>query len=95
MANEVVAERAAGDRQLSVRGELDQVGRLIAVELASLHESELDGGCHDALLEVLAAEREAVLEELHLVVVAGAVVGFHAPRITTDAVAAVRRLFLA
>ena len=84
MANEVVAERAAGDRQLSVRRELDQVGRLIAVELASLHESELDGGCHDALLEVLAAEREAVLEELHLVVVAGAVVGFHAPRITTE-----------
>ena len=84
MANEVVAERAAGDRQLSVRGELDQVGRLIAVELASLDESELDGGCHDALLEVLAPEREAVLEELHLVVVAGAVVGFHAPRITTE-----------
>jgi single-stranded-DNA-specific exonuclease len=84
MTNEVVAERAAGDRQLSVRRELDQVGRLIAVELASLHESELDGGCHDTLFEVLAAEREAVLEELHLVVVAGAVVGFHAPRITTE-----------
>ena len=82
MANEVVAERAAGDRQLSVRGELDQVGRLIAVELASLHESELDGGCHDPLLEIVAAEREAVLEELHLVVVAGAVI-LHARRITS------------
>ena len=82
MTNEVVAERAAGDRQLSVRGELDQVGRLIAVELASLHETELDGGCHDPLLEILAAEREAVLEELHLVVVAGAVI-LHARRITS------------
>jgi single-stranded-DNA-specific exonuclease len=84
VANEVLAERASGDRQLSVRSELDQVGRLIAVKLASLHEPELDGGCHDALLEVLATEREAVLEEFHLVIVAGAVVGFHTPRITRD-----------
>ena len=82
MANEVVAERTSRHCELSVRRELDQVGRLIAVELASLHETELDGGCHDPLLEILAAEREAVLEELHLVVVAGAVI-LHARRITS------------
>jgi single-stranded-DNA-specific exonuclease len=80
MPNEVVAERAARRGELPVRGELDQVGRLIAVELVPLHEAELDGGCHDPLLEVLTAERVAVREVLDLVVRARAIVRRHAPQ---------------
>jgi hypothetical protein len=88
--NDVVAERAPRLLQVAVGSELDEVGRLIAVELVPLHEAELDGGCHDALLEVLAAEGVARREELDLVVVAGAVVLFHVWRIATPGVCAVR-----
>ena len=70
VSKEVVAERAAGRRgQLSVSRHLDQVGRLVVVELVVLQEPELDGGCDDALLEVAPREGEAVVEEVDRVVV--------------------------
>src|SRR5205814_436626 len=49
MANEVAAELAAGLLDRVPLGELDQVGRLVAVELVPLQQAELDGGCRDAL----------------------------------------------
>ena len=54
--------------------ELDQVGRLVAVELIASYEAELDGGCRYALLEILRIEAEAVPRVLDDVVVAGVVV---------------------
>ena len=71
------------------RGELDQVGAFVLVQVVPRQEPELyGGGCHP-LLEVLLVEREPVAEELDDVVVARAVVrrgllarlGRHRPRI--------------
>jgi len=61
--------------------QLDQVGRLVVVELVPLNQAELDGGCGHALLEVEAVEGEAMLEELDLEIVSGRVVRFerHGP----------------
>src|SRR5439155_14515858 len=74
VANEVPAERAAGLLDRVPLHELDQVGRLVVVELVASEEAELDGCRRDALLEVLGVEAEAVPEELDDVVVAGVVV---------------------
>ena len=74
VANEIAAERRAGLVDRVPLDELDQVGRLVVVELVPSEEAELDGGCRDALLEVVSVEAEAVAEELDDVVVAGVVV---------------------
>ena len=60
MANEVAAERRAGLGDRVPLDELDQVGRLVVVELVPSDEPELDGGCRDPLLEILRVEAEAV-----------------------------------
>jgi hypothetical protein len=74
VANEVAAELAPGLRDRVAFHELDQVGRLVVVELVPSDEAELDGGCRDALLEVLRVEAEPVAEELDDVVVTRLVV---------------------
>jgi len=74
VANEVAAERAAGLFDGVPLDELDQVGRLVVVQLVPCQQAELDGGRRDALLEVRAVEAEAVAQELDDVVLAGAVV---------------------
>src|SRR5262249_21700092 len=78
-ANDVAAERAAGLEHSVPLDELDQVGRLVVVELVLREEPELDGGCRHALLEVLRVEAEPVPEELDDVVVPRVVVagGLH------------------
>ena len=75
VANEIAAERRAGLVDPVPLHELDQVGRLVVVELVPSEEAELDGGCRDPLLEVLRVEAEAVAQELDDEVVAGKVVG--------------------
>src|SRR5262249_57377107 len=59
---------------------LDEVGRLLVVELVVLDQAELDGGGRHALLEVAGVESELVAEELDRVVVAGRVVDFGHPQ---------------
>ena len=59
----------------ALRGQLDQVGRLVVVKLVRFQKPELDGGCRDPLLEVGSVEAEAVAEELDYVILAGRVVG--------------------
>ena len=92
VANEVAAERAAGLLDRVPLHELDQVGRLVVVELVPSEEAELDGGCRDALLEVVRVEAEAVAEELDDVVVAGVVVAgpVHGVKRTLGAVRTLR-----
>src|SRR5205823_11303676 len=75
VSNQIVAETAAGPLDQTVRGQLDQVGRLVVVELVPFEEAELDGGCGHALLEVLSVEAEAIAEELDDVFLARPVVG--------------------
>ena len=75
VANQVPAEETAGLFDETLRGQFDQVGRLVAVQLVCFDEAELDGGCRDALLEVAAVEAEPIAEELDDVVVSGRVVG--------------------
>ncbi len=52
VANEVAAERAAGLVDAALRRQLDEVGRLVVVQLVRLEQPELDGGGGDPLLEV-------------------------------------------
>src|SRR5262249_51207737 len=63
VANHITAQWAARLDDLTVGRQLDQVGRLVVVELAGFQEPELDGGCDDALLEVFPPEPEAVRQE--------------------------------
>jgi len=56
VANEIAAERRAGLVDPVPLHELDQVGRLVVVELVPSEEAELDGGCRDTLLEVVSVE---------------------------------------
>jgi len=74
VAHEVAAERAARLRDPAVGGELDEVVRLLVVEVVRLDQAEADGCRGDALLEVVAVEGEPVAEELEHVVVARRVV---------------------
>jgi single-stranded-DNA-specific exonuclease RecJ len=85
--HEVGAERAPRVSDVAVSGELDEIARLLLLELAWLHEAELDGGGVDALLEIDGVETEPVAEELHDEVLARDVVGRLAHlclRITSD-----------
>src|SRR3954447_15024932 len=79
MANEIPAERRTRLLDGVPFHELDQVGRLVVVELVPSEEAQLDGGGRDTLLEVVRVEAEAVAEELDDVLVAGVVVprSFH------------------
>jgi hypothetical protein len=74
VAHEVAPEAAARLLDALVGGQLDEIRRLFLVEVVALDESELDGGCDHAFLEVLGVEREAVAEELDDVVLSGLVV---------------------
>ena len=74
VAREVAAEPRLGILDHALRGERDEVARLLLVELVRLDEPELDRGGDHALLEVAGVEGEAVAEELDDVVVAGGVV---------------------
>ena len=75
VVDEVVAELRLRVRDASVRGQLDEVGGLILLELARLHEAELHGRCVHALLEIRLVEAEPIAEELDDEVVAGEVIG--------------------
>ena len=69
MADEVDAEPAARLRDTAVRGQLDQVGGLVLVEVVALHEPELYRRRGHALLEVESVEAEAKAKELDDVIV--------------------------
>src|SRR5581483_10810515 len=73
-ADEIAAERAARLLDPGTLDELDEIGRLVVVELVLREEPELHCGGGHALLEVLGVEAEAVPEKFDEVVVAGAVV---------------------
>src|ERR671930_327437 len=60
---------------MTVSGQFDEVGRLLLLELARLHEPELHRGGVHALLEISGVEAEAVAEKLDNEIVAGDVVG--------------------
>ena len=62
--------RARRFLDLALCRELDEVGRLVVVELVAIDQPELDGGSGHALLEVRGVEAEAVAEELDDVVFA-------------------------
>ncbi len=74
MANEVAAELAARLLDHAVRGELDEVGRLVVVELVVVDEAEPERRRADPLGEVVGVEAEAEAEELDDHVVARRVV---------------------
>ena len=57
-----------------MRGERDEILRLLLVQCRRLDDAQLDGGRNDATLEIVGPEREAVAEELDDVVVPGGVV---------------------
>src|SRR5581483_1539065 len=83
--NEIPAERAPRLVDSTFRGQLDQVGRLVVVELVRFQQPELDGGCRHALLEVGPVEAEPVPEKLDDVVVSGRIVGaVHPAKLSTD-----------
>ena len=75
VVDEVVAELRLRVRDASVRGQLDEVGGLVLLELARLHEAELHGCGVHALLEIRLVEAEPIAEELDDEVVAGEVIG--------------------
>src|ERR671931_1192257 len=82
VAHEVAAELAAGLLDHPVGGQLDEVFRLLLVELVVVDDPELEGGRGDALREVGGVEAEAETEELDHDVIAGRVVlDVHAWRI--------------
>src|SRR5262245_34417583 len=70
VAREVAAEARFRLLDHALRGERDEVGGLLLVELVCLDESELHGRCDDALLEIEGVEGEPVPEKLDDVVVA-------------------------
>src|SRR4029453_16558638 len=65
---------AGGPLDQPVRGELDEILRLVLVEIVVLHEPELDRGRRHALLEFLGIEREPVAQEIAHVVLARRVI---------------------
>jgi single-stranded-DNA-specific exonuclease len=74
VAHEVAAEPAPGLVDAPVSRQLDEVGRLVVVQIVVLDEAELDRrGCHP-LLEVIRVEGKSVTKELDDVVLARAVV---------------------
>jgi hypothetical protein len=98
VAHEVAAEVAARLGDAAVGGELDEVGRLLVLELVPVEQPELHRRGRDALLEVRRGEPEAVAEELdHEVVARGVVRLRHVLRIAPATLAVVRRnlVFLA
>ena len=74
MAHQVLAERAPRLGDPPVGGELDEIERLVLVEVAVGDQGQLDRGAHHALAEVVRAEGEPVAEKLEHVVVARHVV---------------------
>src|SRR5262249_15060536 len=73
VADEIEPEPAAGVSDSSVRRQLDEVGRLLLVQVISPDEAELHGCRRDALLEVERVETEVVAQELDDVFVSGRV----------------------
>ena len=91
--HEIPAERAPRLGDPAVGRELDEIGRLLVVEVVRADQSEPDGSGGDALFEVVGVEAEAVAEELDDVLVAGRIVRLaHRPKGTLRAVQ--RRLVL-
>src|SRR6185437_1313388 len=74
VAHEVLAERAARSLDRVALDELDEIARLVLVQLGACDEAKPDRRGGDALLEVEAVEGEPVAEELDDVVVARVVV---------------------
>ena len=72
--DEVPAERAASVGDAAVGGELDEIGRLVIVEVVGANQSQSNGGGRDPLLEVVGVEAEAITEELDHVLVPGRIV---------------------
>jgi hypothetical protein len=72
--HEVAAERASRLGDPAVGRELDEIGRLLVIEVVRPDQSEPDGRGRDALFEVVGVEAEAVAEELDDVLVAGRLV---------------------
>src|SRR5207244_4870622 len=62
VANEIAAERAARLLDGVALHELDQVGRLVVVQLVACQQAELDGGCRDPLLAVGRVTAETIPE---------------------------------
>jgi hypothetical protein len=75
VTDEIDAESAARLVDAPVGRELDEIRGLVDFEFVPWNESELDRGRGHALLEVEAAEGEAIAEKLDDVVLAGRVVG--------------------
>jgi hypothetical protein len=83
VADEVETQAAARLRDPPVGGQLDEVGRLLLVQVVALDETELHGRRCDPLLEVERVEAEAIAEKLDDVIVAREVARFwHEERIT-------------
>src|SRR5215210_1217516 len=81
LPDEVLPEPAARLRDASVGGQLDEVARLVVVELVPCDQPELDAGRGDPLLEVGRVEAEPVAQELDLVVLPRPVVRLaHVPQ---------------
>jgi single-stranded-DNA-specific exonuclease len=72
---------------MAMRSQLDEIARFLLLQLAGLHEAELDGRGIDPLLEIDGVEAEPVAQELDDEVIPGDVVGGLAHlflRITSD-----------
>src|SRR5262249_180055 len=72
--DDVAPEPAARLAHDAVRDELDEVGRLVLVQLVPLEQAEPHGRRSDALFEVLGVEAEPVADVLDHVAVPGPVV---------------------
>ena len=70
MTDEVDAQPTARLRDPPVCGQLDEVGRLVLVQVVAFDETELYRRCGDPLLEVEGVEAEAIAEEFDHVIVA-------------------------
>jgi len=73
--DEVDPEPATRLDDPAVGDELDEISRLVRVQVVRGDELEAHSGRGDALCEVVGAELEAMAEELDHEVVAGAIVG--------------------
>jgi hypothetical protein len=74
VANEVTAEAASSLLDALVRRQLDEIRRLVLVEVVVLDQAELHRRSDHALLEILGVEGKAVAEKLDDIVVPGLVV---------------------
>jgi hypothetical protein len=68
--DQVAAETAPGLVDAAVGRQLDEVGRLVVVQIVVLDEPELDRGRRHALLEIGRVESKSVTKELDHVVLA-------------------------